>query len=46
MKHEFDLMKSPFSYDMETVADELQMEFIDLQADNTLKNSFDNWPLI
>ena len=42
MEHEFDLRKFPFSYDVETVANELQMELIDLLADNTLKNSFDN----
>ena len=41
MEHEFDLLKSPFPYDVETVADELQMELIDLQADNALKTSFD-----
>ena len=37
MEHEFDLLKSPFSYDVETVADELQMELIDLQADNAFE---------
>ena len=46
MEHEFDLVKSPFSYDVETVADELQIELIDLQADNALKNSFEKKPLI
>ena len=46
MDHEFDLLKSPFSYDVETVADELEMELIDLQADNALKSSFEKKPLI
>jgi len=46
MEHEFDLQKSPFSYDVESVADELQMELIDLQADNALKSSFEKKPLI
>ena len=46
MEHEFDLLKSPFQYDVETVADELQMELIDLQADNALKTSFEKKPLI
>ena len=46
MEHEFDLLKSPFSYDTETVADELQMELIDLQAYNALKSSFGKKPLI
>ena len=30
----------PFSCDVETVANELQVELIDLQADNALKSSF------
>ena len=46
MKHEFDLLKSPFSYDVETVAIELQMELIDLQVDNALKSSFEKKLLI
>ena len=46
MKHEFDLLKSPFSYDVETVADELQIELIDLQVDNALRISFEKKPLI
>ena len=46
MEHEFDLLKSPFSYDVETFADELQMELIDLQVDNALKISFEKKPLI
>ena len=40
MEHEFDLMKSPFSCDFETGANELQVELINLQADNALKSSF------
>ena len=46
MGHEFDLLKSPFSYDVETVADELQMKLIDLLADYALKSSFEKKPLI
>jgi len=46
MAHEFDLLKSPFSYDVETVTDELQMELTDLLADNALKSSFEKKPLI
>ena len=46
MEHEFHLLKSPFSYDVETVADDLQMELIDLQVDNALKTSFEKKPLI
>ena len=46
MEHEFDLLKSLFSYDGETVPDELQMELINLQADNALKSSFEKKPLI
>ena len=42
MEHEFDLLKFPFSDNVEMVANELQEELKDLQADNTLKNSFDN----
>ena len=41
MEHKFDLLKSPFLYDVEAVADELPMELIDLQADNALKTSFE-----
>ena len=46
MEQEFDLLKSPFPYDVETVADELHMELIDLQADNALKTSFEKKLLI
>ena len=46
MEHEFDLLKSPFSCDVETVATELQVELIDLQADNALKSSFEKKSLI
>ena len=46
MEHEFDLLKYQFPYDVETVADELQMELIDLPADNALKTSFEKKLLI
>ena len=46
MEHEFDLLKSPFLYDVKTVVDELHMELIDLQADNALKTSFEKKLLI
>ena len=42
VRHEFNFVKSRFSFDVETVADELQMELVDLQANNALKNIFDN----
>ena len=34
---QFDLLSSPFSCDIETATEELQMELIDLQADNSLR---------
>lgn len=46
MEQEFNLLKSPFSCDVETAATELQMELIDLQADYALKSSFENKSLI
>ena len=38
VEHDFDLLKSPFLCDVGTVANELQVELIDLQADNALKS--------
>ena len=46
MEHEFNLLNSPFLCDVETVANELQVELIDLQADNALKSSFEKKSLI
>ena len=34
---QFDLLSSPFTCDIETATEELQMELIDLQADNSLR---------
>ena len=34
---QFDLLSSPFACDIETATEELQMELIDLQADNSLR---------
>ena len=42
----FDLLKSPFSCDVKTVATKLQVELIDLQVDNALKSSFEKKSLI
>ena len=41
---EFDLLSSPFACDFETATEELQMELIDLQADNSLKRMFESKP--
>ena len=46
MEGKFDLLSSPFASDVEETAEELQMELIDLQSDNTLKNVFESQPLI
>ena len=43
---QFDLLSSPFVCDIETAAEELQMELIDLQADNSLKRMFESKPLV
>ena len=43
---QFDLLSSPFSRDIETATEELQMELIDLQADNSLKRMFESKPLV
>ena len=37
MEEQFDLLTSPFSCDIETTTEELQIELIDLQSDNSLK---------
>ena len=36
----FNIFSSPFNIDVETVPDELQMELIDLQSNNDLRNTF------
>ena len=43
---QFDLLSSPFACDIETAKEELQMELIDLQADNSLKRMFESKPLV
>lgn len=43
---QFDLLSSPFACDIETATEELQVELIDLQADNSLKRLFENKPLV
>ncbi|XP_068233533.1 general transcription factor II-I repeat domain-containing protein 2-like [Palaemon carinicauda] len=43
---QFNLLSSPFACDVETAAEELQVELIDLQADNSLKRLFENKPLV
>ncbi|XP_068250678.1 general transcription factor II-I repeat domain-containing protein 2-like [Palaemon carinicauda] len=43
---QFDLLGSPFACNVETAAEELQVELIDLQADNSLKMLFENKPLV
>ena len=43
---QFDLLSSPFACDIETAIEELQMELIDLQADNSLKRMFESKPLV
>lgn len=42
IEKQFDLLSSPFACDTETVTEELQLELIDLQADNSLKKLFEN----
>ncbi|XP_076056619.1 general transcription factor II-I repeat domain-containing protein 2-like [Oratosquilla oratoria] len=42
----FDLLSSPFACDIETASEELQMELIDLQADNSLRRMFESKPLV
>ena len=43
---QFDLHGSPFACDIETATEELQMELIDLQTDNSLKRMFESKPLV
>ncbi|XP_038660110.1 general transcription factor II-I repeat domain-containing protein 2A-like [Scyliorhinus canicula] len=43
---QFGLLSSPFACDIETATEELQMELIDLQADNSLKRMFESKPLV
>ena len=42
MKDRFNLLKCPFSFDIEEASTDLQLELIDLQADHTLKEGFKN----
>lgn len=46
MEGQFDLLSSPFACDIETASEELQMELIDLQTDNSLKKMFETKMLI
>ena len=46
MEGQFDLLSSPFACDIETASEELQMELIDLQTDNSLKKMFETKVLI
>ena len=43
---QFDLLSSPLACDIDTAIEELQMELIDLQADNSLKRTFESKPLV
>ena len=43
---ELDLLSSPFACDIETATEELQMEMIDLQTNNSLKRMFESNPLV
>ena len=45
MKDQFNLLKCPFSFDIEETSTDLQLELIDLQADHTLKEGFKNMKL-
>ena len=45
MKDQFNLLKCPFSFDIEEASTDLQLELIDLQADHTLKEGFKNMKL-
>ena len=46
MEEQFDLLSSPFACDIETASEELQMELIDLQTDDSLKKMFKTKMLI
>ena len=41
-----DLLSTSFTCDIETATEELQMELIDFQADNSLKRMFESKPLV
>ena len=45
MKDQFNLLKCLFSFDIEEISTDLQLELIDLQADHTLKEGFKNMKL-
>ena len=45
MKDQFNLLKCPFSSDIEEASTDLQLELIDLQADHNLKEGFKNMKL-
>ena len=45
MKDQFNLLKSPFLFDIEEATTDLQLKLIDLQADHTLKEDFKNMKL-
>ena len=46
MEGQFDLLSSPFACDIEIAPEHLQMELIDFQTDNSLKNMFESKMLI
>ena len=46
MERQFDLLNSPFACDIETTTEELQIELIHLQADNSLKTMFESKQLV
>ena len=45
MKDQFNLLKSPFLFDIEEATTDLQLKLIDLHADHTLKEDFKNMKL-
>lgn len=46
MEDEFNLLRSPFTFDIETAPEELQLELIDLQEDPSLRALHENTSLI
>ena len=46
MEKQFDLLSLPFACDIETTTEELQIELIDLQSDNSLKKMFETNTLV
>ena len=46
IERQYDLLSSPFVCDIERASEQLQMERIDLQADNSLKRMFESKPLV